>query len=142
MSNSNIPTWFKVVSIIALLWNLMGLFAFLFDLQTTPEQMEEYHPAMQDYYQNSPMWNWIAYGMAVVFGVLGSVMLVARKKLATSLYLLSLLGIVVQNFYGFLMSQVYQQMGGGAMVMPILVIVIGIYLFMLSRRATRAGWLT
>jgi hypothetical protein len=142
MSTSNTPLWFKVVAIIALLWNLMGLFAFSYDLQMTPEQMQEYHPAMQAAYENSPMWNWIAYGMAVIFGVLGSIMLIARKKLATPFYALSLIGILVQNFYGFFMVQMYQEMGGGAYVMPILVIVIGIYLFMLSRRATRAGWLS
>ncbi|NND95340.1 MAG: hypothetical protein HKN45_10775 [Flavobacteriales bacterium] len=142
MSTTKVPTWFKVVAVLALLWNLMGLVAFFFDLQMTPEQMAELHPAMQEAYQNSPSWNWIAYGIAVVCGVLGSIMLLLRKRSATLLFGLSLLGILIQNFYTFLMVQLYQQMGGGAYVMPILVVVIGIYLYLLSRRAMRSNWIT
>ncbi len=142
MSNISIPTWFKVISIIALLWNLMGLTAFAYDLQMTPDQMGDLHPAMKDAYLNSPTWNWIAYGIAVICGVLGSVMLILKKKSAVLLYGLSLIGILIQNFYGFVLTMMYQEMGGGAFVMPFLVIVIGIYLYMLSRRAARSGWIS
>jgi len=142
MSNISIPTWFKVISIIALLWNLMGLTAFAYDLQMNPDQMGDLHPAMKDAYLNSPTWNWIAYGIAVICGVLGSVMLILKKKSAVLLYGLSLIGILIQNFYGFVLTMMYQEMGGGAFVMPFLVIVIGIYLYMLSRRAARSGWIS
>lgn len=137
------PTWFIVVVVIALLWNLMGLTAFVYDMTMTPERLAELPEEMHGYYDGSvPWWNWAAYGLAVIAGVLGCIMLLMKKRWATILLSLSLLGILVQNAWTFLVSDMPEVMGSDIYLMPTLVMGIGILLLFLSKRAERDGWIS
>ena len=136
------PVWFIIVGVIALLWNLMGLSAFLYDMTMTPERMADLPEEMHGYYDGSvPWWNWAAYGLAVITGVLGSIMLLMKKRWATLLFSLSLIGILIQNIWTFLFSDMAETMGSDIYLMPTLVIAIGILLLFLSKRAEREGWI-
>ena len=68
---SKTPTWFMVVGVLALLWNLMGLMAFVAQMFITEEMIEQMPVEQQPFYNDTPMWANIAFGVAVVFGVLG-----------------------------------------------------------------------
>ena len=137
------PLWFKIVAVVAVLWNIMGLIAFIFDVQMTPEELEkmDLHPAMKEAYRNSPTWNWVAYGVATICGFLGSLLLLLRKKIALSVLGLSLVGVLVQFFGWYFTTNIFSEMGMSAMVMPIAVVLIAIYLYFLSHRAKKAGWI-
>ena len=37
MSNINAPSWFKIIVILAILWNLMGIFNFYIQITLTQE---------------------------------------------------------------------------------------------------------
>jgi hypothetical protein len=127
------PVWLLIVSILALLWNLMGLSAFAYDMTMTPERMAELPETMHGYYDGSvPWWNWAAYGLAVIAGVLGCIMLLMKKQWATLLFSLSLIGILIQNVWTFLFSDMAEVMGSEIYFMPTLVITIGILLLLLS----------
>ena len=41
------PTWFKVVAVLALLWNLLGCLAFFSDLRISPEDLAKLPEAQQ-----------------------------------------------------------------------------------------------
>ena len=143
MSKPPCPLWFKIVAVVAVLWNIMGLTAFIFDIQMTPEELAEMelHPAMEEAYLNSPTWNWIAYGVATICGFLGSVMLLLRKKIALPILGLSLLGVLVQFCGSYLMTDLMSALGATGMIMPVMIVIIAIYLYFLSHKAKKAGWL-
>ena len=143
MSKPPCPLWFKIVAVVAILWNIMGLMAFIFDIQMTPEELAEMdlHPAMKEAYANSPTWNWIAYGVATICGFLGSLMLLLRKKIVLPILGLSLVGVLVQFFGWYFTTNIFSEMGMSAMGMPIAVVIIAIYLYFLSHKAKKAGWL-
>ncbi|NNC83683.1 MAG: hypothetical protein HKN79_08900 [Flavobacteriales bacterium] len=141
MTSIKSPLWFIIVAVIALLWNIMGLAAFISDTQMSAEQMAELPPAMAEAYANSPLWNWVAYGTATIFGFLGSLMLLLKKKIALPLLGLSLVGVIVQFFGWYFMTDILTEMGGGAMVMPALVVIVAMYLYFLSHKAKRKGWI-
>lgn len=141
MNAQKTPTWFKVVGIITLLWNLMGISFFIFDMTRTPEDIAALDPLMQRLYDN-PNWVWAAYGLATITGTLGAVMLVMKKKLSHTLFILSLVGVLAQNYYHLIMSEVISDMPSSAYFMPILVISIAIYLVFHTKKGIRAGWLS
>lgn len=119
-------TWFWVVAILALLWNLLGLIAY----------------GMQDPMTlTSPVWANAAYCLAVIAGTLGCVFLILRNRLAIVLFILSLIGIVTKDVYDFLMSDVLEVYGIVVIILPCVVFVIGLLLIGLTRHADQQNWL-
>ena len=51
---ANTPIWFWVAGVIALLWNLIGLMAFVVQMTMTEETMAALSVAEQEIYKNMP----------------------------------------------------------------------------------------
>lgn len=135
------PGWFKVVAILAVLWNLLGCLAFAADLRLSPAEIAKLPEAQQALYAARPAWAVAATGTAVIGGVLGSLGLLLRRKWALPVLVLSLLGILVQDYGLFVLADGASLAGPVAVVMQALVLAIGIALVWLARRAVGRGWL-
>ena len=144
MTNStNKPTTgFWVISGVALIWNLMGVMAYLGQAYMSEEVIAALPEVERALYDNIPAWFTAAFAIAVFAGVLGCILLLLRKKMATQVLTLSLAGILVQMVYNFFISNSMEIYGPGALVMPIMVIIIGFYLVWFSKNATTKGWLS
>ncbi|HPA02289.1 MAG TPA: hypothetical protein PLK29_08750 [Chiayiivirga sp.] len=137
----NTPTWFKVVAVLALLWNLLGCFAYFSDLRLSPEDLAKLPEAQQALYAARPGWAVAATAAAVFGGALGSIGLLLRKKWAFPVFVLSLIGILVQDFGLFVLADGASLAGTVAVVMQAIVLTIGIGLVLLSRNGIARGWL-
>ncbi|RMF37307.1 MAG: hypothetical protein D6753_17880 [Planctomycetota bacterium] len=135
------PIWFTITAWVALVWNLMGLLAFVGQVSISQEQLAELPDAERALYDNIPMWASVAFGVAVLAGTLGCVALLLRRRWAWHLFVLSLVGVIVQNVHGFLMSDALAVYGVQALVMVGMIVAIGIGLILLSSMATARGWL-
>lgn len=135
------PRWFKVVAVIALLWNLLGLLAFCADLLLTPQDIATLPPAQQALYAARPAWTLAATAAAVLGGVLGCIGLLLHRRWALTLLVISLLGIVVQDISLFVLIDGARLAGPVVVVMQGLVLVVGIALLWLARRGIARGWL-
>jgi len=142
MTNGNKPsTVFWVVSVIALVWNILGVGAYLGQTFMNEEALAELPQADQDFYANMPAWVTAAFAIAVWFGLLASIGLLMRKKWAVSLFMLSLLGVLAQAFYNFFLQD-YVALSGSRMIMPIVVILVSAFLVWYSKDAKAKGILT
>jgi hypothetical protein len=137
-----IPQWFKIVAFIAFVWNLLGVMAFVMQMMMTPEVIEKLPEAEQALYNNMPLWVTIAFACAVFGGALGSLFLILKKALATALFTVSLLGVLAQMFHSFFISNTFEVYGPGAMIMPLMVLIIAFVLLWLSLKAKNNQWLT
>ena len=135
------PTWFKVVAVLALLWNLLGCLAFFSDLRISPEDLAKLPEAQQALYAARPGWAVAATALAVFGGALGSIALLMRKRWALPVFVLSLLGILVQDFGLFVLADGASLAGPVAVVMQAVVLAVGIALILLSRKGIARGWL-
>jgi hypothetical protein len=136
------PRWFRPVAVGALLWNLLGCAAYLADVTISPERLSRMTAAQQALYAARPAWAVAATATAVWFGAAGSLGLILRKPWAMWLLILSLLGIVVQDLWLFVLSGAASQGGAVAFVLQGLVLVVGVGLVALARKATAQGWLS
>jgi len=141
-SENTVPKWFNIVAILALVWNLMGVMAFVMQMMMTPEMIAELPQAEQDIYNSVPMWATIAFACAVFGGALGSLALLMKKSLAQPLLLLSLVGVLIQMFHSFVISNSFEVFGPGGAIMPVMVAVIAIALVRLASKANNNGWLS
>ncbi|MCR9292155.1 MAG: hypothetical protein NXI32_05515 [bacterium] len=138
---SVVPAWFWGVTVVALLWNLMGLAAFVAQVTMTDEAIAALPEEQQGLYQNIPMWVNIAFACAVIGGTLGCIGLLARKRWALPLFVISLVGVLAQMFYSFFMTDLMEILGPSSAIMPSLVIVIAIFLVGFTRTAIQRSWL-
>lgn len=135
------PTLFWVIAILALLWNLMGVFAFVMQVNMSPDVLAALPDAERQLIASQPAWFMFVFAIAVFAGALGSLMLLLKKKFAMPLLVLSLLGVLAQKAYVHLFSDIYTIMGSGAMVLSILVIVIALFLVWFARMSIAKGWI-
>ena len=141
MTISATPNWFKPALWAALIWNLLGVFAFIMHLMMTPEMISKLPLDQQAAYSNVPLWSTIAFALAVFGGTLGCILLLAKNALATPTFALSLVAIFIQQFYNFIVINSIKMLGVSAVFMPILVIVIAFLLLYLSIKSKQQGWL-
>ena len=139
-SSTKPPVWFWVISVIALLWNLMGVNAYLqqayrteaFTSMLTAEQIEMVN--------STPAWATGAFAIAVFGGALGAIALLLRKIWAKQLFLLSILGILVQLIYLLFLSDVIEMFG--LPVMPILALIVLLICLWYTNRSITKGWVS
>ncbi|MEE3998984.1 hypothetical protein V1T75_01450 [Tenacibaculum sp. FZY0031] len=143
MTNSNKPTTlFWIIGVAALVWNGLGVMSYIGQAYMTDEVRAALPEAERALYENIPTWVTAAFAIAVFGGLIGSAFLLMRKKLARPMFLLSLIAIVVQMSYNLFMSRAAEVYGPGSIVMPIMVIVIGVFLLMYSKKTIAKGWLS
>ena len=133
---------FWVISSIALVWNLMGVLNYLDQAFMTDKILETLPKEQQILYQDVPAWVTAAFAIAVFSGTLGSLLLLLKKKIATTFFIISFLGIVGQMSYGLLIDQNSDSFGPMGIAMPIIIIAFGGYLIWYSRKANEHRWLS
>ena len=136
-----VPRWFTITAVVAIIWNLLGVSAFIMQVLMTPEMLAQLPDAERELYESMPAWVLGAFAVAVFGGVLGSLGLALRKVWSLLFLWLSLFAVLAQNAYSFLMSNVLEVYGPQAAVMPALVILIAVMLVIIARNANTRHWL-
>ena len=124
----------------ALLWNLAGLSAFAAGFVIPTEEIF-LDAEMQRLVNETPLWYHVVFGTAVIAGTIGCVCLLLRTKFALPIFVVSLLAVIAQQSYMYFLSDTLKVMGGGAMVMPTVVLIVCIVLVWFAKMATGKGWL-
>lgn len=138
---TNKPTSaFWIISALAILWNIMGVIAYLGQAYMTEEVLATLPKGEQEYYNNVPAWVTAAFAIAVFAGVFGCVGLLMRKKWATILFVISLIAVIAQFTYNFLI-QSDMEVTTIHMIWSFVVIIIAILLIFLSRKSEKEGWI-
>ena len=141
MATTKPTTAFYIISIVALLWNLMGIFAFASDVLMTPEVLAELPDAERALYESSPAWLKFVYGVAVFGGLLGCILLLMKKASAIRIFIISLVAILIQMLYSMIFTKAIEVLGPTAVIMPLFVIGIAIFLVWYSKYAAKKGWI-
>ncbi len=132
------PNWFWAVSGLALVWNLMGVAAFVgqmtMDLSTLPA-------AERAFYESTPAWATVAFAVAVFGGVLGSVGLLLRKSWAFAMLVACLLGIVVQDGHSLFIGDGIEVFGPAGIILPLFTFGIAAALAWFARYSEQQGWI-
>jgi len=135
------PKWFSILAIVALVWNILGIFGFFSTVLMTEEMLAAMPEAEQEMNRNTPLWTNIAFAVAVFAGTLGSLGLVLKRRWAKPLLILSLIGVLVQMSYPLIVANGIEIFGPVRLIMPVMIIVIGIFLIWMANKGEREGWL-
>jgi hypothetical protein len=139
-TNKKSPTWFMVVSAVLLVWNLLGVMAYIAEVTMSPETLAAFPDEQRQLIENTPVWATAAFAVAVNFGALGCLLLLLKRNLAGLFLQLSLAAVLVQMFHAFFMTKSFEVFGPGGLVVPVMVMVIAIYLVTLAAQAKAHRW--
>ena len=137
-------TAFWVIAGAMLVWNLIGLMFYYQQSTLTPELMVELGmtPQQIDHITSTPAWAHSGYAIAVNAGVLGAIFLLLRKVWAIPLFVLSLVGALVQDLDAFLLRDAIGAWGSSGLILPLIVVVICVVEIWYSRAAKAKGLLS
>ncbi|MEC3949949.1 sugar transporter [Sphingobium sp. HWE2-09] len=127
------PRYVTAIAIIILLWNLMGVAAFVMQYQADLAELARTDPSTAKAFAAMPGWAWAAYAVAVGAGTLGAILLLARKATAAPLFLVSLIAVLVQFGYTFLGTDLVAEKGLGVAAFPALIIIVAIVQLLYAR---------
>ncbi len=93
------PAHLWIVGVLALLWNGFGAYDYFMTRTRGAEYIESMMPdidgaAMMAYIDSFPVWASFGWGLGVWGGLIGSILLLARHRLAVAAFALSLAGAV------------------------------------------------
>lgn len=135
------PLWFWIATVLATLWNAVGVWAYLAQVTMSPETLEALPEAERALHLGTPAWAVGAFAVAVFCGLAGCLALLLRRRIALPLLVFSLLGVLVQMGHAFGMTDALEVMGPQALIGPTVVILVGIGLVALAIAGGRRGWL-
>ena len=129
-----------LVASLAIAWNLFGLTRLVETVQSTPASLVRMgmSPAQAALYASVPGWMNAGFAVGVLGGLLGSLLLLARRRLAVPVLAASLAGYVVL-FAGDVTEGVFAALGLPQVLVLTTVLAIATGLLAWSRRLARAG---
>lgn len=136
-----IPRSFWIISSLALVWNLIGVVRYVMQVRITEEMVRTLPEAERVFYTDLPIWATSAFAVAVTAGAIGSVLLLLRSIWAVPLFLISLVGVLVQMYHAFAIARAMLVLGPASAIVPTLIITIGAGLIWYARYAKDNGWL-
>ena len=123
---SGAPRSHIVISVLAILWGLMGAGSFVDGALMSPERLAALPAAQRELWTAMPHWLWMVYALAVFAGLAGAV----------ALFLVSLVAIVAQFSYILFVMDAIGRMGlVQAAGFPALIFLIGLAELLYAARA-------
>lgn len=138
----SVPPWFRVVSVLALVWMLFGVLSFVMDPLTSEAALAEMSENQRQLFEARPLWLFVVYGVSVLSGLAGAVGLIMRKAWAVAAFLVSLVFVVIQFVYVLFVMDAIGLLGvAEALPFPVVIVTIGALLLWLSVHARQKGWI-
>jgi len=135
------PVWFVVVAIILLLWAVAGVASFAAHVFVGEKIAADQGAWDLDYYRALPAWFAWDYALATLAALAGAIALLTRSRHAVLLYVLSLVGVVIQFGYVFVGTDLLAHKGAVATVpFPMFIGLMGCLQIVVARVATKHGW--
>ena len=112
------PRHVWVVGGIALLWNAFGAMDYVMTQTKNEAYMSSFTPEQLEFFYGFPAWVVAAWAIAVWGGVVGSVLLLVRKRFAVQAFLASLIGMVITTFHNYVLSSGFEVAGDFVLSAP------------------------
>lgn len=134
------PGWFITVAIVLLLWALAGVASFAGHVFVGERMAAEQGAWDLAFYRALPAWFAWDYAIATLASLAGAIALLMRSGHAVVLYVVSLVGVVIQFGYVFLGTDLVAHKGAAATVpFPAFIVFMGAVQIAVARTAIKRG---
>lgn len=130
--------WYMPAAIASLLFMLLGCVSYVMHVTADPASLP---PDQRTVYEAEPLWVTAAYAVAVWSGLLGTGLLVIRRKLAQPLLLVSLAAVLGWLAGLILVPGLRETISANDLAVAIVVAAITWTIFWFARHSSQRGWL-
>jgi hypothetical protein len=141
-SQRQTPWHLWVVGGIGLPWNAMGAFDYLMTQTENESYMANFTPEQLEFFYGFPTWLVAFWAIAVWGGLVGSVLLLMKKRLAAQVFLVSWVCMIVTAIHNFLITDGAEVMGPAGMAFTAVIFVFAGFEWLYSRAMTQRGVLS
>ena len=143
MSSTNeTPKHLWIVGALSLLWNSTGAHGYYVTQTKNEEYLEAWTPEQLEFMYAYPAWIVSCWALAVFGGVLGSLLLLQRKKLALPVLALSFVCMAVMSLRNYVLSDGFEVMGTAGFVFTLAIFVVSLLLVVYSKGMADKGVLS
>ena len=138
-SSRSPPTWFRIVALLAVLWNAFGVAMYLSSVGIFGDPMAGLTEAERAAASSIPSWITGAFAIGTFAGLLGSLGLALRMDWAVPVFIVSLVALLVLEGWIVFFSGALEIFG---IAVPIMVSAGAILLGWVAVHARQRGWLS
>ncbi|MGI2258831.1 hypothetical protein [Shewanella sp. GXUN23E] len=136
----SIPMSVMIFIWVSLMWNLLGVMNFFFQLTIDAQALAQMNEAQRQMAEATPGWLTALFGVAVFSGLAGCALLMFKQAKGAPVLLLSFIAVLVQMAASFLLLDAYAVLGASALLMPAIVTLWALVLVWVSRLGVARGW--
>jgi len=134
---------FWAIGIIALIWNAGGAFDYVMTQTRNESYMSGFTPEQLEFFYGLPAWTVAAWAIGVWGGVVGTILLLLRKRAAIWAYAASIIGIVITTFQNYILANGFEVAGDAfSLAFSAAIIVIAVALLLYARAMRQRDILT
>ncbi len=134
------PWHLWVIGGLALPWNAMGAVDYVMTETKNQAYMSRFTPDQLAFFYSIPAWVISAWAVGVWGGVLGSLLLLFRRRLAVWVFLASLLGMVATTFRNYILANGMAVMGDASSLgFTAVIFLFALGLFLYARAMRKNG---
>lgn len=132
---------FWIIGIVALLWNAMGVNAYLQQAYNTEAFRSQYSEEQLDIIANLPTWYTALFAVAVFGSALGCITMLLRKKVTNLLFQIGLIAVLAQTGFNLFANEGRSYYGSFEYSMLISIPLVALFLVWYAKRATSKGYI-
>lgn len=136
------PRHLWIVGVVALIWSLIGAMDYLMTQTENEAYMSQFTPEQIEFFYSFPAWLVAFWAIAIWGSVLGSALLLMRRKLAVPVFVVSFLCMVVTSVHNYGFAGGAGIVGGSGLFFSAVIFVVALGLVIYSRRMAGKGVLT
>ena len=140
-TESTITPWHLwVIGVCGLLWSAIGAMDYVMAQTRNESYMSSFSPEQLEFFYSIPAWTVATWAIGVWGGVVGAILLLLRKSIATWVFLASLLGMLTTTFRNYVLSNGMEVSGDTfSLVFTAIIFLTALGLYLYSRSMHRRG---
>ncbi len=135
------PIWFWIVSVIALVWNALGVHGYISQAYELSAYTDAYTKDQLEVMSTLPAWYTALFAIAVFSGAIGCILLLLRKRAAKLLLILSFIAATIQMVYFLFIADLKGVDFSANEIMAYMIIVFALFLVWFSSHSAKKGWI-
>jgi hypothetical protein len=133
------PWHLWLIGILGFLWDAVGAFDYLMTETRNEAYMSQFTPEQLEFFYGFPAWLVAFWAVAVWGGLLGTLLLLLRKRVAAPVLLVSFVAMIVTAIHNFFLSNGLEVMGGAGAAFSALIFIIALGLWLYARAMAARG---
>lgn len=135
------PWHLWVIGIFALLWNGMGALDYVMTQSNNEAYLSQFSDAERAFFTSIPTWAVFFWALSIWSAVLGSVLILARRRWATPLFAIAVVSFLIVAAQNYLLASptMAEVVGTFAVVFSIVIFIITVGLWWYAKKMSESG---